>query len=151
MSLVTAIGVTIFITNTVNHRTCVKITHLTYVHHGHGTAADHLLRRSPKKPKEYAALRTRHSDEGMSTRAIAPIVGASKDTVHRDLTGVANETPEPAHVERTVIAEQRHVTVASDRKSAVETSTPEPWPSEPQLKPCSNFMGSRKVELQPIG
>ena len=30
--------------------------------------------------------------EGMSTRAIAPIVGASKDTVHRDLATVSGET-----------------------------------------------------------
>ena len=35
------------------------------------------------------------SAEGMSTRAIAPIVGASKDTVSRDLSGVSHETPEP--------------------------------------------------------
>lgn len=35
------------------------------------------------------------SAAGMSTRAIAPIVGASKDTVHRDIVaGVSNETPE---------------------------------------------------------
>lgn len=33
------------------------------------------------------------SGEGMSTRAIAPIVGASKDTVQRDRAGVSNETP----------------------------------------------------------
>lgn len=36
------------------------------------------------------------ANEGMSTQAIAPIVGASKDTVHRDLiAGVSNETPAP--------------------------------------------------------
>lgn len=32
--------------------------------------------------------------QGMSTRAIAPVVGASKDTVHRDLAArVSDETP----------------------------------------------------------
>lgn len=36
------------------------------------------------------------SGEGMSTRAIAPVVGASKDTVHRDLATVSNETVELA-------------------------------------------------------
>ena len=37
------------------------------------------------------------SAEGMSTRAIAPIVGANHNTVARDLAGVSNETPtEPA-------------------------------------------------------
>ncbi len=35
------------------------------------------------------------SAEGMSTRAIAPIVGANHNTVARDLIGVSNETPEP--------------------------------------------------------
>ncbi len=35
------------------------------------------------------------SGQGMSTRAIAPIVGVSKDTVHRDIAGVSNETPAP--------------------------------------------------------
>lgn len=35
------------------------------------------------------------SAEGMSTRAIAPIVGADHVTVSRDLGRVANETPEP--------------------------------------------------------
>lgn len=34
------------------------------------------------------------SGQGMSTRAIAPIVGVSKDTVHRDIAGVSNETPQ---------------------------------------------------------
>lgn len=100
----------------------------------------------PEKPKEYAALRTPHSDEGMSTRAIAPIVGVHHDTVASDRKSpVGNPTPDPAHVERTVIAKQRHVTVASDRKSVEEHSSPEPWPAEPQLKPCSNFMRSRKI------
>lgn len=52
------------------------------------------------------------SDEGMSTRAIAPIVGAARNTVMSDLKQVAqSEPPEPAHVERTVIAKQRHVTL----------------------------------------
>lgn len=32
---------------------------------------------------------------GMSTRAIAAATGMSKDTVHRELPGVSNETPEP--------------------------------------------------------
>ena len=32
---------------------------------------------------------------GESTRAIAPIVGVNNATVHRDLAGVANATPEP--------------------------------------------------------
>lgn len=36
------------------------------------------------------------SAEGMSTRAIAPIVGSSKDTVQRDIAGVSDETPAPA-------------------------------------------------------
>lgn len=36
------------------------------------------------------------SDAGMSVRAIAPLVGVSKDTVQRDITGVSNETPGPA-------------------------------------------------------
>lgn len=36
------------------------------------------------------------SSEGMSTRAIAPIVGADHVTVSRDLGRVANATPEPA-------------------------------------------------------
>lgn len=36
------------------------------------------------------------SEAGMSTRAIAPTIGASKDTVSRDLrSGVSDETPEP--------------------------------------------------------
>lgn len=34
------------------------------------------------------------AESGMSTRAIAPIVGVSKDTVHRDLAPVSNETPQ---------------------------------------------------------
>lgn len=33
------------------------------------------------------------SEQGLSTRAIAPIVGVSKDTVQRDIAGVSNETP----------------------------------------------------------
>jgi len=36
------------------------------------------------------------SAQGMSTRAIAPIVGVDNATVHRDISGVANATPEPA-------------------------------------------------------
>lgn len=35
------------------------------------------------------------TEAGLSTRAIAPIVGTSHDTVHRDLRGVANATPGP--------------------------------------------------------
>lgn len=35
------------------------------------------------------------SAEGMSTRAIAPIVGADHVTVSRDLAGVSNATPAP--------------------------------------------------------
>lgn len=35
------------------------------------------------------------ADAGMSTRAIAPIVGVDNATVHRDLGRVANATPEP--------------------------------------------------------
>lgn len=37
--------------------------------------------------------------EGLSTRAIAPIAGVSKDTVARTLARVANETPAPPEVE----------------------------------------------------
>lgn len=36
------------------------------------------------------------SAEGMSTRAIAPIVGASNFTVSKDLQGARNLTPEPS-------------------------------------------------------
>lgn len=39
-----------------------------------------------------------HHDQGLSTRAIGTALGVSKDTVHRDLAGVANETPEPTSV-----------------------------------------------------
>lgn len=35
------------------------------------------------------------AEMGMSTRAIAGVVGVSKDTVHRDLGGVSRETPGP--------------------------------------------------------
>jgi hypothetical protein len=35
------------------------------------------------------------SGEGLSTRAIAPIVGASVGTVHADIAGVQNRTPAP--------------------------------------------------------
>lgn len=35
------------------------------------------------------------SEAGLSTRAIGPVVGVSKDTVHRDLAGVSSETPAP--------------------------------------------------------
>lgn len=38
------------------------------------------------------------TDEGMSTRATAKVLGVGKDTVHRDLAGVANETPAPRAV-----------------------------------------------------
>jgi hypothetical protein len=36
--------------------------------------------------------------QGMSTRTIAAATGLGKDTVHRELSGVANETPEPGDV-----------------------------------------------------
>lgn len=39
------------------------------------------------------------ADAGMSTRAIAPIVGVSNFTVAKDIEGVRNLTPEPAPVE----------------------------------------------------
>ena len=35
---------------------------------------------------------------GMSTRAIAPVVGVNNATVHRDLSGVADATPEQGHI-----------------------------------------------------
>lgn len=38
------------------------------------------------------------SDEGMSTRAIAPIVGSNKETVRHDLAGAKKLAPEPAPV-----------------------------------------------------
>ena len=44
-----------------------------------------------ERPEIVADLRA----EGMSTRAIAAAVGASKSTVHDDLSGVQNRTPEP--------------------------------------------------------
>lgn len=38
------------------------------------------------------------SEEGMSNRAIAPIVGASEPTVRRDVAGASNDAPEPTPV-----------------------------------------------------
>lgn len=51
-----------------------------------GQTGGHLFRRD--RPELVAYL----AGEGMSTRAIAPIVGAGKDTVHRDLATVSPET-----------------------------------------------------------
>jgi hypothetical protein len=44
------------------------------------------------------ALVAELTTQGMSTRAIAPIVGVDNATVHRDLGRVANATPAPAPV-----------------------------------------------------
>lgn len=67
------------------------------------------------------------SAEGMSTRAVAQVLGTSAATVYRDVSGVSFETPTPEPVssgstvatsERVVIAETRHVDI-----------TPEPSPT----------------------
>lgn len=71
--------------------------------------------------------------EGMSTRAIAPIVGANFNTVARDLRGVSNDTPAPSPTiatgEGVVIAEQRHVELPPFDPATgevIEVSTPAP-------------------------
>lgn len=52
-----------------------------------------------------------------NARAIAPAVSKSKDTVHRDIQVYQSETPDPApQVERTAIAEQRHVDIDTTYK-----------------------------------
>jgi hypothetical protein len=51
--------------------------------------------------------------EGMSTRAIAPIVGVSKDTVARAIAGVSDETPAP-QMSVTVVPEPRATESTAD-------------------------------------
>lgn len=56
------------------------------------------------------------AEQGMSTRAIAPIVGVSKDTVSRDIrAGVSDETP--ADYE-TMVGEAHDRKVTADRETA---------------------------------
>ena len=66
--------------------------------------------------------------EGMSTRAIAPIVAVDKDTVRRDLiAGGANtppaQSPPLATPEGVVIAEQRHVELPPGGLNSDDVST----------------------------
>lgn len=49
--------------------------------------------RRAERSRSWWARRRGESAAGMSTRAIAPVVGVSKDTVHRDLSPVSDETP----------------------------------------------------------
>lgn len=54
------------------------------------------------------------SVETLSTRSLAPVFDVDNKTIHNDrraLSAVETSTPEPSHVERTVIAEQRPVTL----------------------------------------
>jgi transposase-like protein len=60
------------------------------------------------------------TEAGMSTRAIAPILGVSKDTVHRDLARVSDETP-PQPDRR-----ESHDSPAQPGQQAVRDLTPEP-------------------------
>lgn len=52
------------------------------------------------------------ADEGMSTRAIAPIVGAHHDTVATDLRAVGNPTPD---------AEPRQITGRDGNSRAMDS------------------------------
>lgn len=66
--------------------------------------------------------------EGMSTRAIAPIVGVSNKTVHQDLASevLPKVTPEPptiATADRVIVAEQRHVNIDSGEITEPPTIT----------------------------
>lgn len=64
------------------------------------------------------------AEQGMSTRAIAPIVGASYDTVQRDIRGDRNLSPD---------GEPRQV--AYDREAGVQSLHTSPDPEAPTFDP----------------
>lgn len=98
---------------------------------------------------------------GLSTRAIAPVVGASKDTVQRDRAGVSHETPAPewtsasralADIDQPsepVITEHRTTettkTVGIDGKSY-----PKPQPSKPRRRPLPDAFSEAAYKLSKV-
>lgn len=61
------------------------------------------------------------ADAGMSTRAIAPIVGVDNATVHRDLGRVANATPAPIEVDGFTVNPSTGEVIDAPASGPVET------------------------------
>jgi transposase-like protein len=84
------------------------------------------------------ALTTLLSEQGMSVRAIAPIVGVSKATVQRDYAGVSHGTPQPA--QQVAAVEPATATTASlDGKTYPRT------PDKPRHRPPLPKQAQRAV------
>lgn len=124
------------------------------------------LRLSPDERREAVAELRR---AGMSTRAIGAVVGASKDTVARDLATVSDETvpdritgtdgreqpasrPKPAPAETPgPAAVSPSVAAGPGSASGAPSPAPEPhpnWPTEAELKPWESLdpMADRVAE-----
>lgn len=72
------------------------------------------------------------SGEGLSTRAIAPIVGVSKDTVQRDVAGVSFDTPSPIPApgpESEIAVNETTGEVIEDAEIVDEEPSPIPTPT----------------------
>ena len=79
--------------------------------------------------------------EGMSTRAIAPIVGASKDTVHRDLSTVSDET-----VDTEIVTSGTVVSLDGRQRPAFQ---PPPAPDrKPRRKPIGDSYRNQSLDLE---
>lgn len=119
----------------------------------------------PSTSTDRAALAKTMRESGMSLRAIGRLIGAGKDTVQRDLSGVANETPaevhgadgktypasRPTHAEPEPVAErddeerpeEPRFTIVPDTSDVVSTSdvvtfTPVTWRKHPAAKRSDN-------------
>lgn len=59
------------------------------------------------------------ASQGMSTRAIAPIVGVDNKTVHRDIAAVANATPAPAPLDPPMVVDEATGEILDDEPEQV--------------------------------
>lgn len=100
------------------------------------------------------------ADEGMSTRAIAPIVGATHTTVRRDIESTGTNVPDEPAEPRAVVGNDGRTRTYTPEKGVTTTDTlsrptvpllarcsRQPWPPWPRLNPVIHTMLSNMVTL----
>lgn len=92
-------------------------------------------------PKERKAVTALLRGQGMSQRAIGTATGVDVATVHRDLSGVANATPEDQNVQVTGL-DGKNYTVTCPTPESPEVMEP---PPPPRTITCPTCGGSGKV------